>query len=262
MRIAYLLIFQLLLLAASPAQEPSTVSRAEQKLKAWRDSRASALMDDFGELSRYRKSNALLGTPAAGEDRVVFLGDSITDGWDLKKYFPQKAYVNRGISGQTTSQMLLRFGQDVVSLKPRAVVILAGTNDIAGNTGPMSLQEIENNFASMAEIASANHIRVILSSVLPVHNYTSAAEDYYALRPMEQILALNRWLKAYCEARGHIYLDYFAPMLDQSGLLKRELADDGLHPNPAGYTVMVPLADAAITKALQKESTEKAKPGN
>lgn len=262
MKLRYILLFASLIALVGAAQQQTPAERANQELQAWRRSRASALMDDFGELSRYQKANAALLATAPGEDRVVFFGDSITDGWALPKYFPQKNYINRGISGQTTSQMLLRFRQDVVALRPRAVVILAGTNDIAGNTGPMSLEETEANFASMSEIAHANDIRVIFSSLLPVNNYTESSQSFFALRPMQQITALNTWLKRYCDAHGDTYLDYFSPMLDATGYLKREYANDGLHPNEAGYSLMAPLAEAAIQKTLEKSSAQKTKPGN
>jgi lysophospholipase L1-like esterase len=206
--------------------------------------------DDFGELKRYRAANAKLKPPAAGEERVVFYGDSITDLWPLGAAFPGKPYVNRGISGQTTSQMLVRFRADVIALAPRAVVILAGTNDIAGNTGPISLEDIEANFVSMVELARAHGIRVVLASVLPVHNYTPLAELSYPLRPPAQIAALNKWLKDYATANGCVYLDYAAAMTDKNGLLKKDFAEDGLHPNAAGYAIMAPLAAQAIGKAL------------
>jgi lysophospholipase L1-like esterase len=147
--------------------------------------------------------------------------------------------------------MLIRFRQDVIDLHPKVVVILAGTNDIAGNTGPMRLEDIEANYASMAEIAGANNVRVVLSSVLPVNNYTPQAQNLFAGRPPQKILELNRWLKNYAAAHSDcLYLDYFAAMVDDKGMLKRDLAEDGLHPNVAGYRIMVPLAEAAIAKAL------------
>jgi lysophospholipase L1-like esterase len=224
--------------------------QAKQKLEEYRKSRVDAWMNDFGELGRYRDPDAALGPPAAGEQRVVFMGDSITDGWPLLEYFPTKPYVNRGIGGQTTPQMLLRFRPDVIDLQTKVVVILAGTNDIGGNTGPMRMEDIENNFASMAELAQVHGIRVVLSSVLPVHNYTPEAELRLIGRPPEKILELNRWLKDYCARNGCIYLDYFSALVDEKGLLKKDLALDGLHPNPAGYKIMAPLAQAAIEKAL------------
>lgn len=242
-----------------PAQNQATgkpissdvMDAAIKDREAWRASRAALLRDDFGELARYRDANAQLKPPATGENRVVFLGDSITDGWPLEKYFPGKPYVNRGISGQTTPQMLIRFREDVLNLQPKVVVILAGTNDIAGNTGPMSLEEIEANYATIAELATAHHVRVIFSSILPVHNYTDKSTSMYAQRPMTKIRELNRWLQQYCKTNKFIYLDYFAATVDDAGFLKKELAEDGLHPNAQGYSLMAPLAEAAIEKALK-----------
>ena len=232
------------------AQQSDALARARQKLEEYRQSKMATWMNDFGELGRYRDANAALAAPVAGENRVVFMGDSITDGWPIPEYFPGKPYVNRGIGGQTTPQMLIRFRHDVIDLKPRAVVILAGTNDIAGNTGPMTVGEVEANYASMAELARANDIRVVFSSVIPVNNYTPLAEPFFLTRPSEKIVALNDWLKAYCAANGHVYLDYFGAMVDEKGMLNRALAEDGLHPNKAGYKIMAPLAEAAIQKAI------------
>ncbi len=234
----------------SPSTQQSTRSAAQEALEKWRDSKAATLRDDFGELARYRTANAALKPPAPEENRVVFFGDSITDWWKLEEYFPGKPYVNRGISGQTTPQMLIRFRQDVIDLQPKAVVILAGTNDIAGNTGPERTEDIEASYASMAELARANGIHVILSSILPVHNYTPLSQNPFAQRPPVKIVEQNRWLTDYCAASGHLYLDYFSAMVDGNGLLKRDLAEDGLHPNKTGYGIMVPLAEAAIAKAL------------
>jgi lysophospholipase L1-like esterase len=208
-------------------------------------------LQDWPQLARYREANAKLTPPAGGEARVVFMGDSITDGWKLAEYFPGKPYVNRGISGQTTPQMLVRFRPDVLALKPRVVVILAGTNDIAGNTGPMTVEMIEDNYASMAELAHAHGIRVVFSSVLPVHDY--GKNKMTDRRNPEQIRALNEWLKKYAAANGHTYLDYYSRMLDDKGMLKAELAGDGLHPNAEGYKIMAPLAEAAIEQALKKK---------
>ena len=248
------LIFALSALAQQPAQpapqvQPKPLTGAE-RLNQWRLSRLPILMDDFGELARYRDANAALQPPAPGENRVVFFGDSITDLWKLDEYFPGKPYINRGISGQTTPQMLIRFRPDVIDLHPKVVVILAGTNDIAGNTGPMRLEDIEGNYASFAELARAHDIKVIYASVLPVHQYTERAGDMFTQRPPEKILALNRWLKEYCAAHGCVYLDYFSAMVDKNGLLRKELADDGLHPNRAGYQLMAPMAEAAINKTV------------
>jgi lysophospholipase L1-like esterase len=236
----------------SRAQQPAIPSTGFLALDQYRASRIAIFTDDFGQMGRYRDANANLKTPAAGESRVVFFGDSITDMWALEEYFPGKPYMNRGIGGQTTPQMLVRFRQDVIDLQPKVVVILAGTNDIAGNTGPMRLADIEANYASLAELARAHDIHVVFSSILPVHNYTPRSQDFFAQRSPEKIQELNSWLKAYCAANGHVYLDYFNAMVDDRGLLRRDLADDGLHPNVAGYKVMAPLAQAAIEKTLAK----------
>ena len=216
-------------------------------------------LQDWANLTRYRESNTKLATTSAPERRVVFMGDSITDMWaepQFGGFFPGKPYVDRGISGQTTPQMLIRFRPDVIALRPRVVVILAGTNDLAGNTGPMTLEEIEGNLASMAELARSNGIRVVLASVLPVSNYGHNVEgeplDMRTNRPPEKILALNAWVKKYAADKGHVYLDYFAATVDEHGLLKKELSEDGLHPNAAGYAVMGPLAEKAIEAALKK----------
>jgi lysophospholipase L1-like esterase len=188
-----------------------------------------------------------LGPPAPGENRVVFFGDSITDFWKLDEFFPGKPYINRGISGETTSQMLVRFRQDVIDLAPKAVVILAGTNDIAGNTGPISLEGIEGNLASMAELAQAHGVRVILASVLPAVDYPWRP----GLKPAGKIDRLNQWLKSYAAAHGLVYLDYFSAMQDDQHGLPLKLSADGVHPNHDGYAVMQPLAEQAIAQALR-----------
>ena len=227
---------------------PAIPSTGFPGLDQYRASRIAIYTDDFGELARYRGADAALGPPAAGENRVVFIGDSITDYWKLADYFPAKPYLNRGIDGQTTSQMLVRFRQDVIELDPRVLVVLAGTNDVAGVTGPTRNEDIEANFASMAELARLHHIRVIFSSLLPVNNYTEDAKESFALRPHERILALNRWLQDYCAKNKLVYLDYFSALVDDKGMLKRDLSDEGLHPNSAGYKIMAPLAEKAIAK--------------
>ena len=243
----------ILLIRVANAQQPAIPSTGHPSLDQYRASRIAVFTDDFGQLARYRDANATLPAPAANESRVVFFGDSITDIWKLPDYFPGKPYINRGIGGQTTPQMLVRFREDVIDLQPKVVVILAGTNDIAGNTGPMLLPQIEANYASLAELARAHGIRVVFCSVLPVHNYTPRSLDFFAQRSPEKILELNQWLKAYCDANGYIYLDYFSAMVDDKGMLKVDLADDGLHPNAAGFKVMAPLADKAIAKALASQ---------
>jgi acyl-CoA thioesterase I len=220
-------------------------------LDHYRASRANVFFNDFGELARYRAANESLPPPAAGENRVVFFGDSITDIWKLDESFPGKTYINRGIGGQTTSQMLVRFRQDVINLQPKVVVILAGTNDIAGNTGPIANEDIEANYSDFAELAKAHNIRLIFSSLLPVSNYTERSKDFFAQRPMSRILEVNKWLKVYCEKNHLVYLDYFSSLVDDKGMLKRDLADDGLHPNKAGFAAMAPLAEKAIEEALK-----------
>ena len=209
---------------------------------------------DWAQLARYREANTKLAAPEAREKRVVFMGDSITDAWaepQFGGFFPGKPYVDRGISGQTTPQMLIRFRPDVIALAPKAVVILAGTNDLAGNTGPMTLEQIEGNLVSMSELAHSNGIRMVFASVLPVSNY--GPTDMRTDHPAEKILALNAWIKKYAADHGHVYLDYFTAMVDEHGLLKKELSEDGLHPNAAGYAIMAPLAEKAIESALKKK---------
>jgi lysophospholipase L1-like esterase len=202
---------------------------------------------DFGGLDHFREADMQVPPPAKGEDRVVFMGDSITQGWKLDESFPGKPYINRGISGQTSPQMLVRFRQDVVNLKPRVVVILSGTNDIAGNTGPMTLMQTEDNIASMAEIAHANGIHVVLCSVLPAFDFPWAP----GLEPAQRIIALNSWIKDYAAQKGYVYVDYHSAMADARGGLPEALSKDGVHPLPAGYEMMTPLAETGIEKALR-----------
>lgn len=235
----------LLMTAAACAQ-----TATDQKVREDLD-RAQKILQDWPNLGRYRAENAKIAPPAKGEERVVFMGDSITDFWGRKfgKFFPGKPYINRGISGQTTPQMLIRFRPDVLALKPRAVVILAGTNDIAGNTGPMTLEDIEANLLSMVELAQANGVRVVLASVLPTSDYH---RPQTARRPNEKIRALNDWMKNLVKQRKLVFLDYYSAMIDDQGVLKKELTYDGLHPDEAGYEVMQPLAEKAIAQALRK----------
>jgi len=245
-----LLIAPLFIALSAQTPAPTIPSTGFAGLDQYRASRIAVFTNDFGQLTRYRGDNGSLRAMPLANDRVVFFGDSITDTWKLETYFPDKPYENRGIGGQTTPQMLVRFRQDVIDLHPQVVVILAGTNDIAGNTGPMLNEDIEANLSSMAELAKAHGIRVVLSSVLPVHNYTPKSLDFFAQRPRERILELNGWLKQYCASNGPVYLDYFSALVDDKGLLKKELADDGLHPNAAGFKIMAPMAEAAIRKVL------------
>ena len=204
---------------------------------------------DWAGLNRYRAANAALGAPKPGERRVVFFGNSITEGWAplFAAQFPGKPYIGRGISGQTTPQMLIRFRQDVVALQPAIVVILAGTNDIAGNTGASTLEMIEDNLASMAELAKANGIAVVLSSVLPVFDYPWRP----GLEPAPKIVALNAWMKQYAAAHGAVYLDYHSAMADARQGMRADLAGDGVHPNDKGYGLMAPLVERAIAEALR-----------
>ena len=223
------------------SQLQAQLQQAQDKLKDWPD------------LARYRDANSQVLPPAPEEDRVVFMGDSITDSWGRKygKFFPGKPYINRGISGQTTPQMLIRFRPDVITLRPKVVMILAGTNDIAGNTGPTTLEAIEGNLTSMAELARANGVRVVLASLLPVCDYIKPQTPR---RPTEKILAVNTWMRDYAAKNGFIYLDYYSAMLDDNKMFKQELTYDGLHPNDAGYEVMAPLAEKAIVATLHEAS--------
>jgi len=235
--------------AAPPAAKPAppALSPSGHPLNDYWIAHDKQLLNDFGWLARFKEANVKLAPPAPGENRVVFMGDSITEGWHLADSFPGKPYINRGISGQTTPQMLVRFRQDVIALQPKVVVLLAGTNDIAGNTGPMTLEETEDNLASMAELASANGIKVILCSILPAFDYPWQP----GLTPVPKILAINNWLRAYAAEHGHVYVDYHTAMKDERDGLPEKLSHDGVHPNPAGYAVMAPLAEAGIEKALK-----------
>ena len=242
--------------SASAAPVPAAASCPEMASALTALMRNDTRLRDWANLARYRDANRSL-PPAGGDARVVFMGDSITDLWQQPRFggfFPGKPYVDRGISGQTTPQMLLRFRPDVLDLSPKVVVILAGTNDIAGNTGPMTNEEIEGNLASMAELARAHNIRVVLASVTPVSGYHVAQPNgvpQTTLRPMTRIQAVNTWIQSYAASHGDVYLDYFSAMTDGSGVLKAEFSEDDLHPNAKGYAVMAPLAEAAIVKALK-----------
>ena len=242
---------------------------ADRKFPAWpksctryegeeRTACLDAVASDFAGFYRYAAANAALAPPKAGEERVVFYGDSITDNWskpDYGGFFHGRPYVNRGIGGQTTAQMLLRFKADVLALQPKAVVILAGTNDVAGNAGPATNEQIEDNLASMAELAHAHGVKVVLASILPVSDDKKDAAgqpvNRTRQRPLATLRELNAWLRSYAAANGHVYLDYFSATADGAGLLRTELTDDGLHPNARGYAVMAPLAEKAIADALR-----------
>jgi lysophospholipase L1-like esterase len=211
---------------------------------------AQKILGDWANLARYREANARLVAPAPGESRVVFMGDSITEGWGSwpGAFFPGKPYVNRGINGQTTAQMLVRFRPDVIALRPNAAVIQGGSNDIAAKTGPATNEQIVDNLASMADLARANGIRVVLASLTPV---TDAILPQTARRPPARIVALSAMIRNYALAQGIVFLDYYSAMLDETQMLRKELTFDGLHPNAAGYAVMAPLAEKAIAAALQ-----------
>ncbi len=240
------LLAALLCTTTALAQAPaSSASALGAKIQA-----DETLLADWPQLGRYRSENATLPAPAKGEPRVVFMGDSITDLWgrQLGAFFPGKPYINRGIGGQVTAQMLVRFRPDVIDLKPRVVVILGGTNDIANRPDAATLKMVEGNLASMAELARVHGIKVVLASITPVSDYIKP--DQTKVRSPEEILALNRWIKDYAAREHFIYLDYYSALLDANKALKKDFTFDGLHPNAAGYTAMAPLAQRAIDQAL------------
>ncbi len=201
---------------------------------------------DWPNLERFQKENSMLNS----SERVVFMGNSITEGWSNihPEFFEGKNYINRGIGGQTTPQMLVRFRQDVVDLNPQVVVILAGINDIAGNTGPSTIKMIMDNIKSMSEIARANNIKVVLSAVLPAYDFPWSP----GLEPAPKVMKLNAMIKEYCMSQGFVYLDYFSAMVDHRNGMDKKYHEDEVHPNKLGYEVMAPLAEAAILKALGK----------
>lgn len=249
--------------AARPATQSSPQSAGDcSELPALKQSleRAKAMLADWPNLARYRDANSKLAPPSKKENRVVFMGDSITDMWQEPQFggfFAGEPYVDRGISGQTTPQMLIRFRPDVVELQAKVVVILAGTNDLAGNTGPEPISEIEGNLASMAELARAKKIRVVLASVTPVSDYGHTRDGKPLVmtdrRPPAKILEINAWMKKYADDNKFVYLDYFSALVDEKGFLKADLSDDGLHPNAKGYAVMKPLAEQAIASSLKRK---------
>ena len=205
-------------------------------------------LQDWNQLGRYHAANEALKKEPVPVGRVVFYGDSITDGWKLEQYFPGKPYVNRGISGQTTAQMIVRMFPDVINLKPAAMILLAGTNDIARNNGPQTFDQITQNIQAITELAQLHKIKVILCAIMATSDYTSRKQ--LARRPIADILKLNVWMKDYASRSGAIYCDYYAATADDKGLLKDGFSGDGLHPNPKGYELMVPYAEGAIKQAL------------
>jgi len=211
----------------------------------------NAEAQDWANLNKYQNENAALPTLTSGQKRIVFMGDSITEFWSVinPEFFAGKSYINRGISGQTTPQMLIRFRPDVIALKPSLVIIMAGINDIAGNTGPSTLEMITNNIFSMVELAKANHIKVILCSVLPAYDFPWRTGSF----PAEKIVKLNTMIKKYADANGILYLDYYSALVDERKGFKTAYADDGVHPNKAGYEVMNPLVEKAIEKVLSNK---------
>ena len=231
--------------AAGERSKPCTTDAALQA----QIERMQKQLQDWLNFARYRDENRRLGQPKPGESRVVFIGDSITDFWGRRAgtFFTGKPYINRGIAGQTTSQVLIRFRPDVVALMPKVVVVLAGTNDIAGNTGPMTPEDIVGNIKSITELARANKIKVVLGSLLPV---SDGVRVQTARRPPDKIRALNEMIRTFAAESGAVYVDYFTPMADERGHFRTELTEDGLHPNTAGYRVMEPLAERAISVAL------------
>lgn len=238
------LALSLMLSPSLLAQQPSAAVQSTPSPDAVALAQLKERFNDFGGLNRYRDDNAKL--PATEKGRVVFLGDSITDAWGrlpgTGEFFPNKPYINRGISGQTTPQMLIRFRQDVLALHPEAVVILAGTNDIAGNTGPSTLAMIEDNYTSMVQLAKAEHIRPIMASVLPAIDYGW----HHGVEPAQKIRDLNTWLREFCKQQHITYLDYYSSMADSNGGMKPGLSKDGVHPTAEGYAIMAPLAEKAI----------------
>lgn len=228
---------------AAPAKTLEQIQKENEQLLR--------VKNDWPNFGRYREANEKLGAPAAGEQRVVFMGNSITDAWIRvsPEFFEEKSYIDRGIGGQTTPQMLVRFRADVINLKPKVVLILGGTNDIAGNTGPSTLEMIEDNLASMAELAKANGIKVILCSILPVFDYPWSP----GREPAGKIITVNKWIKEYAASHGCVYLDYFSSVVDERQGMKAEYSKDGVHPNKEGYKVMEALAEKAIRNALNNK---------
>ena len=236
--------------AEAPQAQPATPAKVTHppQYYVWKKAHDAQLLVDFGGLERFRKADAMLAARKPGEQRVVFMGDSITEEWKLEDSFPGKPYINRGISGQTSPQMLVRFRQDVIDLKPKVVIILAGTNDIMENTGPMTIEQSGESIASMADLATANNIRVVLCSVLPSSEFAWSP----GLEPAPRIVELNKWIKQYAAEKGYVYVDYYSAMKDERGGLPTALSDDGVHPLAAGFAIMAPLAQAGIEKALER----------
>lgn len=234
--------------SSAPAPTVSSAGRHPAAYYNWKKAHDAQLLVDFGDLERFKHADAALPVPRPQDQRVVFMGDSITQDWSLEKSFPGKPYINRGISGQTSPQMLVRFRQDAIDLKPKVVLILAGTNDIMENTGPMTTEESGAMIASMADLATANNIQVVLCSVLPSSEFAWSPD----LKPAPKIVELNAWIKNYAAEKGYVYVDYYSALTDEHGGLPLRLSEDGVHPIAAGFAIMAPLAQAGIQEALRR----------
>ena len=260
LRVAFAVIVLINLFCASALKAQTSAVAQEAKapcatpaappVSEWEKARQERLKVDFPWLAKFKDADLALPSPAPGENRVVFMGDSITELWKIEGpggSFPGKPYINRGIGGQTSPEMLVRFRQDVIDLQPKAVVILIGTNDVAGMTGPITAEQTEENVESMADLATANHIRVVLCAMLPSSNIPWKPDA----DPAPKIVALNQWFKAYAASKGYVYVAYYPPMKDQQGGLAAALSKDGVHPTVAGYAIMAPLVEAGIEEALK-----------
>jgi len=257
--LAFLLVFLVLVpkqasagtYQSSPERQTATLRDFGPWLGPYRTKVTGKMLEDFGEQYLYAPLNANLSPPKTGEVRVVFLGDSITDRWDLTQFFPGKPYINRGIGGQVTPQLVVRFHADVVALKPAIVVILAGINDVQGVMQVESETEIEANYQALAEMAVANGIRPVFTQILPINNYTANAATVLSDRKPEVLARLNTWLAGYCLQHGYGLIDYGPSLRDDKGLLAARFTDDGIHPNAAAYAIMAPIAEQAIESSLR-----------
>jgi lysophospholipase L1-like esterase len=237
---------------STPPSKAPAVRSLPARLAVYRQNETSLLMADFGQQYVYAQANQAVPLPTKGEARIVFLGDSITDFWDLAAFFPGKPYINRGISGQVTPQMVVRFHADVVALRPAAVIILAGVNDVSGVLQAETERQIEANYEVMADLAAANHIKPIFTKLLPINRYNQSSHSTDNDRDAAPLLRLNKWLGAFCRRRGYKLIDYTAALGGPDGQLRPEYSIDGLHPNAAGYALMAPIAQTMIDAALRE----------
>ncbi|HWU48820.1 MAG TPA: GDSL-type esterase/lipase family protein [Asticcacaulis sp.] len=235
---------------SSPPRQDAATRDFGPYLGPYRAKVTAKMLEDFGEQYLYAPLNAALPAPKPGEDRVVFLGDSITDRWNLAKFFPGKPYINRGIGGQVTPQMIMRFQADVVALHPKAVVILAGVNDVQGVFQVETEQQIETNYLTLAQLAEANGIIPIFTEITPINNYTPNAGTVLQDRHADELARLNTWLEGFCAGRGYTLIDYGPVLRDDKGLMRADYTTDGIHPTDAAYAVMAPVAEKAIEQAL------------